>query len=100
MHCKALEAMACGTPVVVSPLVTGIQGKPGKDFLVAGDVSEYVQAVCSVLEHPELATALSENGRRLVAEKYSWEKTTQRLELLYEELLHRRSQSTSHAHRN
>jgi glycosyltransferase involved in cell wall biosynthesis len=63
-------------------------------------VSEYVQAVCSVLEHPELATALSENGRRLVAEKYSWEKTTQRLELLYEELLHRRSQSTSHAHRN
>jgi len=100
MHCKALEAMACGTPVVVSPLVTGIQGLPGKDFLVARDVSEYVQAVRRVLENPKLATALSEKGRRLVAEKYSWEKTTQRLELLYEELLHRRSQSTNHAHRN
>lgn len=100
MHCKALEAMACGTPVVVSPLVTGIQGLPGEDFLVAADVSEYVQAVRRVLENPGLATALSEKGRRLVAENYSWEKTTERLELLYEELLHRRSQSTNHAHRN
>ncbi len=115
MHCKALEAMACGTPVVVSPMVTGIQGKPGKDFLVARDVSEYVQAVRSVLENPALAAALSERGRRLVAENYSWEKTTERLELFYEELLDRRSesansessdsqpanaQSSNHAHRN
>ncbi len=100
MHCKALEAMACGTPAVVSPLVTGIEGLPGKDFLVAADASEYVEAVRRILENPTLAAALSENGRRLVAEKYSWEKTTQRLELLYEELLDRRSQSTSHAHRN
>jgi sugar transferase (PEP-CTERM/EpsH1 system associated) len=100
MHCKALEAMACGTPVIVSPLVTGIRGLPGEDFLVAGDVSDYVQAVRSVLENPGLATALSERGRRLVVENYSWEKTTQRLELLYEELLQSREQSNKHAHRN
>ncbi len=101
IHNKALEAMACGTPLVVSSRVTGgIQGLPGEDFLVAADVSEYVQAVRSVLENPGLATALSEKGRRLVVENYSWEKTTQRLELLYEELLYRHSQSTNHAHRN
>jgi len=100
LHCKVLEAMACGTPVVVSPMVTGIQGLPGEDFLVAADVSGYVQAIRSVLENPQLATALSEKGRRLVVENYSWEKTTQRLELLYEELLYRRLQSTNHAHRN
>jgi sugar transferase (PEP-CTERM/EpsH1 system associated) len=100
LHCKALEAMACGTPVVVSPMVTGLQGLPGKDFLVAQSVSEYVQAIRRVLENPELATSLSEKGRRLVVEKYSWEKTTQRLELLYEELLSGRTQSTNHAHRN
>lgn len=102
IHCKALEAMACGTPVVVSPLVTGIRGSPGEDFLVARDVPEYVQAVRSVFENPGLAEALSENGRRLVVENYSWEKTTQRLESLYDELLQRRRQSanTNHAHRN
>jgi len=100
LHCKALEAMACGTPVVLSPMVTGLQGLPGEDFLVAADAPEYVRAIRSIFENPGLATALSDNGRRLVVKNYSWEKTTQRLELLYEELLHRRSQSTNHAHRN
>jgi sugar transferase (PEP-CTERM/EpsH1 system associated) len=102
IQCKALEAMACGTPVVVSPLVTGIRGLPGKDFLVARDVPEYVQEIRSVLENPGLAKSLSENGRRLVVENYSWEKTTQRLESLYDELLQRRapSSNTNHADRN
>jgi polysaccharide biosynthesis protein PslH len=99
-QCKALEAMACGTPVVLSRGITGIQGRPGKDFLVAGDVSEYVDAVRKVLESPGLAQSLSENGRRLVVENYSWEKTTQRLELLYDELLQRRAQSGNYADRN
>jgi polysaccharide biosynthesis protein PslH len=101
MHCKAIEAMACGTPLVVSSRVTGgVQGRPGEDFLLAADPPEYVRAVRSICENAGLATALSEKGRRLVAEKYSWEKTTQRLELLYEELLHLRSESGNHAHRN
>ncbi|HET8922232.1 MAG TPA: glycosyltransferase family 4 protein [Candidatus Acidoferrum sp.] len=101
MHCKAIEAMACGTPLVVSSRVTrGVEGRPGEDFLLAGDAPEYVRAIRSIFENPGLATALSDKGRRLVAEKYSWEKTTQRLELLYEELLHRRSESNNHAHRN
>lgn len=99
-QCKALEAMACGTPVVLSRGITGIQGRPGEDFLIAGEVSEYVEAVRQVLENPGLAKSLSENGRRVVVENYSWEKTTQCLEALYEELLQRRGQSHSHAHRN
>jgi polysaccharide biosynthesis protein PslH len=101
MHCKVLEAMACGTPVVASPLVTGIAGQSERDFLVAENATEYVQAVRRILENPGLSAALSENGRRLVAENYSWEKTTERLESFYEELLHRRlSQSAAYAHRN
>jgi len=100
MHCKALEAMACGTPVVVSPMVTGLEGSPGENFLVADSVSEYVQALRSVLENPSLAAALSEKGRQLVEEKYSWEKTTAQLERLYGDLLCRRSQSNNYAHRN
>jgi glycosyltransferase involved in cell wall biosynthesis len=102
LHCKALEAMACGTPVVVSPLVTGIRGLPGEHFLVARDVPEYVQAVRKIFENPGLAKSLSENGRRLVLENYSWEKTTERLVSLYDELLQRHAPSTNrnHADRN
>lgn len=92
-HCKALEAMACGTPVVVSPLVTGTKGLPGKDFLVASEPSEYVQAIREILENPALAGTLSENGRRLVVENYSWEKTTEQLESFYEKLMHNRAQA-------
>ena len=101
IHNKALEAMACGTPLVASSRVTsGIQGIPGRDFLEAGTVTEYVDAVVRILENRELAAALSDNGRRLVVEKYSWKKTTQQLESLYEELLRRRSPSANYAHRN
>ncbi len=100
LHCKALEAMACGTPIVISPMVTGLQGLPGQDYLLAGSVSEYVQTIRTVLENQGLAKSLSENGRRLVVENYSWEKTTQRLESLYDELLQRRAESGNHAHRN
>jgi sugar transferase (PEP-CTERM/EpsH1 system associated) len=101
MHLKALEAMACGTPIVVSDRVTsGIQGLPGDDYLMAGTVPEYVQSVRRILEDPMLAAKLSANGRRLVVEKYSWEGTTERLERLYEELLSRRSTSEKYAHRN
>ena len=101
MHLKALEAMACGIPIVVSDRVTtGIQGQRGKDYLVAETVAEYVQLVGSVLKDPILAEKLSANGRRLIAEKYSWEKTTERLESLYEDLLIRRSNRANHANRN
>ena len=100
LHCKALEAMGCGTPVVISPMVTGLKGSPGEHFLVASNVQEYVEAIHRILEHPGLAANLSERGRRLVVENYSWEKTTEQLEGFYEELLRRRSQSLNYAHRN
>jgi glycosyltransferase involved in cell wall biosynthesis len=83
MHRKVLEAMACGTPVVVSPLVTGFRAQPGEDLLVAEDVPGYVAAIRSVLEDPERARRMSERGRRIVAENYSWEGTTRQLEDYY-----------------
>jgi sugar transferase (PEP-CTERM/EpsH1 system associated) len=101
MHTKALEAMASGTPLVVSSRVArGIKGRPGEHFLVAEGVSEYVEAIRRIFKDPELATALSENGRHLVLDHYSWEKTTQQLETLYEQLLYNRSTLTEDANRN
>ena len=97
IHTKALEAMACGIPLVVSSRVSmGVRGVAGEDFLIADSVGEYVQAIRKILENPALGTRLSENGRRLVVENYSWEKTTQRLESLYEKLLYNRSLSTNY----
>jgi glycosyltransferase involved in cell wall biosynthesis len=100
MHRKVVEAMACGIPVVASSLVTGIEGRPGEDLLYANDVHEYVAAIRSILTGPDLARKLSENGRRLVEQKYSWEGTTLQLERLYTHLLDKNRSGTGHAHRN
>jgi sugar transferase (PEP-CTERM/EpsH1 system associated) len=89
LHLKVLEAMACGTPVVASPLVTGLPARPGEDILFASGVPQYVQAIKQVLGNPEVAQRLSRNGRKLVAEKFNWEASTCQLEQLYEDLLER-----------
>ncbi len=97
---KAVEAMACGVPVVATPELSGVEGRPGEDILLARDVPEYVRAIRDVLTQPELAEKLSVNGRRLVAEKYSWEAATRQLERLYEELRDRKHPAACDAHRN
>ena len=97
---KALEAMACGVPVVATPDVSGVEGRAGEDILFARDVPEYVNAIRDVLTQPKLAERLSVNGRRLVAEEYSWEAATRQLEQLYEDLLQGRRQVARDAHRN
>lgn len=89
MHRKVLEAMACGIPVVASPLVTGIAARAGEDILFASEMPEFVEAIREVLRNPDLARKLSENGRSLVAERYTWESTTCQLEGLYKRLVTR-----------
>ena len=48
---------------------------------------EIAQAIEYLLTHPEEARQMGENGRRAVEEKYNWEKETEKLLALYEELL-------------
>lgn len=100
MHRKVLEAMACGVPVVASPLVTGIAARPGEEILFASHAQEFVAAVLQILGNPTLAQKLSENGRRLVAERYTWEGTTQQLEQLYERLVTQCGSNYRYAHRD
>ena len=80
-HLPAMEAMACGLPVIVSSeagvseLVTD-----GRDALVIDDpanVDALAAAVARVLGGPELAESLAENGRSL-AERFSWEENATR----------------------
>jgi glycosyltransferase involved in cell wall biosynthesis len=77
-----LEAMACGTPVV------GIRegGVPESvvhertGFLVDRDPVQFGQAILRLLCDTELAMRLGRNGRDHVAQNWTWEKSTQKLE--------------------
>jgi len=87
MKLKTLEAMAAGVPVVGSD--RGLEGLvvDGADVplraLRANQPNEFVDAVTRLFEDPQLRQQLSENGRSLIEQKYTWERAGK----LYEQVL-------------
>jgi D-inositol-3-phosphate glycosyltransferase len=84
----ALEAAACGTPVVaasVGGLTTLIEdGRTG--FLVDGeDPALYAERVRRILDEPDLAARMGEAAARR-AGQYTWSTTAARLRRLYADL--------------
>jgi len=71
-----VEAMACGTPLVVSrggaiPEVVG-RGGLCADLVTPGDVGELADAIGALLDDPARRTAMSRAGRLRALELYSW----------------------------
>jgi glycosyltransferase involved in cell wall biosynthesis len=71
-----VEAMACGTPLVVSrggaiPEVVGQDGLCA-DLVTPGDVGELAGAIGALLDDPARRTSMSRAGRLRALEHYSW----------------------------
>jgi sugar transferase (PEP-CTERM/EpsH1 system associated) len=82
---KILEAMACGTPVVASPLaLAGIAGEDGRDLLVGADAAGIAAGVLALLADDDLAVRLARAGRTLVDGLYTWERSAALLQGAYE----------------
>jgi sugar transferase (PEP-CTERM/EpsH1 system associated) len=81
---KLLEAMACGTPVVASPLAAaGMEAIAGEHLLIASGSEATADAVLRLLADGDASAALSVAGRRLVEERYTWERSVALLEAAY-----------------
>jgi glycosyltransferase involved in cell wall biosynthesis len=85
----ALEAMAAGTPVIVSD--TGGLGEiisHNVDGLKvrAGDYLDMAEAIKLILHHPFLANKLSSNARKKVRDDYAWEVVGRRTVQCYQYL--------------
>lgn len=81
---KVLEAMASGTPVVASPLAAaGMDVAHEEHLLVADGAEATAAAVARLLEDAPLAARLAASARRLIEERYTWERSVQRLEEAY-----------------
>ncbi|KAB2850825.1 MAG: glycosyltransferase [Hyphomicrobiaceae bacterium] len=69
-----LEAMTCGVPVVVTPevgLAPAVRAAEA-GIVVEGDAVPLGSAIAGLLDDPRERRRLGENGRKCVAEQFSW----------------------------
>jgi len=81
---KALEALACGTPVVATAQATAaLRVQSGQELLVADGAEAFADAVLKLLGDVELRARLGTAGRRYVEAYHSWDAAAQLLEAAY-----------------
>jgi glycosyltransferase involved in cell wall biosynthesis len=79
---KILESMASGTAVVASdlPPVREIIDDRHNGWLVHPErPAELARTIRILIDHPERARELGENARRTIAERFTWERSTEAL---------------------
>lgn len=81
------EAMACGTPVVGTPVEGNEELIRQAGILVPIDDSRALEeALKRLISNPELRETLSRRGHELVSEEYDWERNADRYEAIYRDL--------------
>jgi glycosyltransferase involved in cell wall biosynthesis len=85
-----IEAAACELPVVATDaggtreiVVDGVNGR----LVPVGAVSALTDAVLEIIENPGLAARYGQAGRAIVEERYSFSSWTDRLDVLYGEVI-------------
>jgi glycosyltransferase involved in cell wall biosynthesis len=85
---KILEALACGLPLVTTPLAAeGIGLIPEQSALFAEQPGVFAAAIVRLLGDRQLRGALGTAGRRLIERDYDWERIGERLAGLYANML-------------
>jgi glycosyltransferase involved in cell wall biosynthesis len=91
---KNLEAMACETPVVTTPLgAAALAAEPGRQLMVAAGPQAFAEAVLELLENPERRQAMAREGRRYVETHHDWSHIAAQLEQTYEEAILERAEA-------
>ncbi|MCB9918801.1 MAG: TIGR03087 family PEP-CTERM/XrtA system glycosyltransferase [Planctomycetes bacterium] len=80
---KVLEAMACGLPVVTSPLAAGgIDATDGEHFMIARDDAQTTAAILELFEVEARARALGAAARARMEERYGWKAVLDQLDTI------------------
>jgi glycosyltransferase involved in cell wall biosynthesis len=80
--------MACGTPVVCSPVAASALGaQDGQDLLVGHDPHEFAEGVLSLLKNERIRARIGMSGRVYVTRHHDWSATSKVLEGIYDELI-------------
>jgi glycosyltransferase involved in cell wall biosynthesis len=70
---KVLEAMACGKPVVSTPIgCAGLDLMDGQDVVIRSEWESFADAVCDLLANSERRHQIARNARATVETRFSW----------------------------
>lgn len=84
---KIIEALAMKKPLVTTSIgCEGIDISHGESALIADDPQEFANAVMKLFIDKELCDSLTENGYKIVIDKYRWKSIGQHLDAAYEKL--------------
>jgi len=85
-----LESLACETPIIASN-VGGISEivKPYENGYLLDDNQNQkaIDFILRLIDDKKLLTSLGKNGRKLIEDKYSWEKVIEKTEEIYNKVL-------------
>ncbi len=86
----ALEAMASSVPVIVSD-IPGVRDVivEGKHGLLAEPMNseDLAGKIRTLIQNPEMAERMGENGRKRVEERFTWNKVAKKIEKVYGSIL-------------
>lgn len=84
-----VEAMAAGCPVIVSDkidLASEID-KYGAGISCPADTESFATAMSELLLNPDRLVVMSNNGKQLVSEKYTWRRVVEQLDAEYSRII-------------
>jgi len=87
---KQFEYMVCGKPVLGSnlpPITRYVENARSGIIVDPNNVNKIAEAIIYLIEHPDEAKKMGENGRRAVEEKYNWSEMEKELIKIYEKLM-------------
>lgn len=84
---KILEAMATKTPIIGTKLaIEGINIKAGVHAMIAETPEDLANQTVKVLMSPDLGQKLATAAYQMVARQYNWQKISEKLDLVYQEV--------------
>jgi len=85
---KFFEAMASGLPIVTTRQgKEGIEAKDGEEIFIADDFAKLAEKTVKILQDKTLIEKIGRKSKDLVKKKYSWRKSAQKLDKVYQEVV-------------
>ncbi len=91
MRVKIIEMLGIGQSIISTSIgKEGIEVEDGKQILIADSVNDFVEKTDSFFKNAYDSALISKNAKKIIEEKYTWEKIAEKFENEYQNLVNRK----------